>query len=325
MFFSLSSYISPGFLSLLLLVLVNSAQSASSSSKLNCNKSVRDTPSLSSERRYYEAVVGSDILLSCQVCRYKHHAVTVSWMKNNIPISQSSRVHSVHTHRLGTDIFSLRIRSLNPRDLGNYSCNLNMDGSNKELDSVSMVVDKLPPPPVFLSRTDRVNETSQLLTWTGESQMPIIHFLMEFRLKPLAGSGEDWVSLVIPFNPNSPVQSYLLQGLTTGTSYEVRIRSKTRHGVSHYSHTWVFSTWSPWTTTKPVTVFSLPQIVHQDPPQSVLDQPHQNNQWQPFNNYHSADSQHNSLAKELSSFSGGTGVTRALGLVTVVSLVITLF
>ena len=29
--------------------------------------------------------------------------------------------------------------------------------------------------------------------------MPIIHFLMEFRLRPLSGLGEDWVSLVIPF------------------------------------------------------------------------------------------------------------------------------
>ena len=46
--------------------------------------------------------------------------------------------------------------------------------------------------------------------------MPIIHFLMEFRLRPLSGLGEDWVSLVIPFNPNTNVQSYLLRGLTSG-------------------------------------------------------------------------------------------------------------
>ena len=51
---------------------------------------------------------------------------------------------------------------------------------------------------------------------SGSSKMPIIHFLMEFRLRPLSGLGEDWVSLVIPFNPNTNIQSYLLRGLTSG-------------------------------------------------------------------------------------------------------------
>ena len=54
---------------------------------------------------------------------------------------------------------------------------------------------------------------------TGESQMPVIHFLMEFRLRPLAGVGEDWVSLVIPYNPATSTQSYLLRGLTPGTKH----------------------------------------------------------------------------------------------------------
>ena len=47
--------------------------------------------------------------------------------------------------------------------------------------------------------------------------MPVIHFLMEFRLRPLAGAGEDWVSLVIPYNAAASTQSYLLRGLTPGT------------------------------------------------------------------------------------------------------------
>ena len=47
--------------------------------------------------------------------------------------------------------------------------------------------------------------------------MPVIHFLMEFRLQPLAGAGEDWVSLVIPYNSAASTQSYLLRGLTPGT------------------------------------------------------------------------------------------------------------
>ena len=93
----------------------------------------------------------------------------------------------------------------------------------------------------------------------GESRMPIIHFLLDFRLSPWTGAGEDWVSLVIPYDGQARVQSYLLRGLTTATSYQARIRTKTRHGISSYSTTWQFSTWSPWTTSSPVTVFSLPR------------------------------------------------------------------
>ena len=89
--------------------------------------------------------------------------------------------------------------------------------------------------------------------------MPIIHFLLEFRLSPWAGAGEDWVSLVIPYQGQARVQSYLLRGLTAATSYQARIRTKTRHGVSSYCPTWQFTTWSPWTTSSPVTVFSLPR------------------------------------------------------------------
>ena len=51
--------------------------------------------------------------------------------------------------------------------------------------------------------------------------MAIIHFLMEFRLRPLAGSGEDWVSLVIPFNSAVRTQSYLLRGLSPGTQHSI--------------------------------------------------------------------------------------------------------
>ena len=52
----------------------------------------------------------------------------------------------------------------------------------------------------------------------GSSQLPIIHFLMEFRLRPVAGLGEDWVSLVIPHRQGAELQTYLLQGLTPGDS-----------------------------------------------------------------------------------------------------------
>ena len=46
----------------------------------------------------------------------------------------------------------------------------------------------------------------------------------------------------------------------SGTSYEARLRTRTRHGTSHYSDTWQFRTWSPWTPAPPpVTLVSLPR------------------------------------------------------------------
>jgi len=292
----------------------------SATSKLDCSKTIRDSPSVSSGSLYYEAVLGSDFLLNCHVCRHRHHSVTVTWAKDSVEIKQSSRVHSVHSEQ--SEVFSLRIRALGPGDLGNYTCSLALDNTagavkTDVVDSTSMVLGLLPPPPVFVELRDRVNQTSQLLTWTGESQMAIIHFLMEFRLRPLAGSGEDWVSLVIPYNSAVSTQSYLLRGLTPETSYEARLRSKTRHGVSHFSSTWVFSTWAPWTTPRPVTVF-LPQT--QEETRGIIKE---QDPWGDSFSSFTHNSQHTSLAKELSTFSSGLTTRASLGFV--ISCLLTMF
>ena len=107
----------------------------------------------------------------------------VIWSRDNVPIKQTSRVHSIHSEQ--SEVFSLRIRSLGPGDLGNYTCSLNLDNAagavkTDVVDSASMVLGLLPPPPVFVDLRDRVNETSQLLTWTGQYHhwMEIIPFVL---------------------------------------------------------------------------------------------------------------------------------------------------
>jgi len=201
----------------------------------NCSKTLRDSGVISPARPYYEAVLGTEQVLTCRVCKYWEDSVMVSWLRDGATILQSGRVH--YSHSEGEE-FSLRLRSLSASDLGNYTCSLSLAGSARHLDSATIILDKRPPPPLFVGLQDGVNQTSQLLSWTGESRMPIIHFLLEFRLSPLAGAGEDWVSLVIPYDGQTRVQSYLLRGLTTATSYQARIRTKTRHGVSSYSPIW---------------------------------------------------------------------------------------
>jgi len=256
----------------------------------NCSKTFRDSPRLSPARWYYEAVLGGEQVLTCRVCKHRDDSVRVSWLRDGAPILQSGRVH--YSHSQGEE-FSLRLRSVSASDLGNYTCRLSQatsGGSGGHLDSATILLDIRPPPPLFVGLQDGVNETSQLLTWTGESRMPIIHFLLEFRLSPWTGAGEDWVSLVIPYHGQARVQSYLLRGLTAATSYQARIRTKTRHGISSYSPTWQFSTWSPWTTSSPVTVFSLPRTDQGE---------HRETQWEQI-----PEQTKQNFAKELSSFSG---------------------
>ena len=88
----------------------------------------------------------------------------MDWQRNGATIRQSGRVHySSH----GPEEFSLRIRKVSPDDLGNYTCSLKISATGKEVESASLLLDRLPPPPVFVGLRDGLNETSQLLTWTG--------------------------------------------------------------------------------------------------------------------------------------------------------------
>ena len=138
-------------------------------------------PSIAAAAAYTEAVLGTDVLLSCRVCPgagagagARHQgAGGVTWRRGTAPVAQSSRVHSLHTAREAADpeaglLVSLRIRAVTRPDLGNYSCSLGSGGA-------SLVLDTLPPPPVFTSKKDGINQTSQLLSWTGN-----IHRVVQF-------------------------------------------------------------------------------------------------------------------------------------------------
>ena len=168
----------------------------------------------------------TNMLSSCTTRNF----VQVFWSLAGVPLVQSSRLHTYQKH---TETYVLRVKQATSKDMGNYTCSVeNMEG--KITDYKTITVDTAPQPPVFVPEPDRVKASAQLLTWTGKSGLPIIQYLLEFRLSPVSGVGEDWVSLVIPYQA-SP-QSYLLRGISPGTSYQARIRTKTRNGISHYSN-----------------------------------------------------------------------------------------
>ena len=94
----------------------------------------------------------------------------VSWLRDGAPISQSGRVHYSHSHG---EEFSLRLRTVSASDLGNYTCSLSLVAGARHLDSATIILDKRPPPPLFVGLKDGVNRTSQLLTWTGNIELQL--------------------------------------------------------------------------------------------------------------------------------------------------------
>ena len=200
--------------------------------------------------------------------------VQVSWWKDGAQLEPSSKLQIYQRH---PSTHLLVVKNVSPEDMGNYTCVVS-SVQGKVMDQTSIQVDKLPPPPRFLEQPDSQNATSQLLSWRGESGLPIIQFLLDFRLSPMSGPGEDWVSLVIPYQKKE--QSYLIRGLSPGTRYEARLRTRTRYGKSAYSETLRFNTYSPWTTHSyritttqhPATEFSLLQRGKNEPDASEIEQ-----------------------------------------------------
>ena len=125
----------------------------------------------------------------------------VTWSLSGTRLLQSSKLHTYQKH---PDKYILVVRQATMKDMGDYSCTVsNMEG--KVIDSKTITVDQIPPPPAFIPEPDRVNSSSQLLTWTGKSELPIIQFLLDFCLSPASGVGEDWVSPVIPYQTSPSV------------------------------------------------------------------------------------------------------------------------
>jgi hypothetical protein len=99
--------------------------------------------------------------------------------------------------------------------LGNYTCILREGGGHHQpggglrRDAKQLVVSLLPPPPEWKRRlptepSPTATTTSQVLEWRGVSKLPIINYQLEVRLRPEEGPGEDWLSIVVPYQvPNT--------------------------------------------------------------------------------------------------------------------------
>ena len=140
-----------------------------------------------------EAKLDQSLVLSCKVCIPRHQDAAVLWEKDGRRVGESQAVRG---YRRGHDEFALRVQRMRTADLGNYTCILNVGGAG--VDRRGVEVSLLPPPPVWQLKETGNTETSQVLRWRGESRLPIINYVLEFRLKPVSGRGEDWIPIVVP-------------------------------------------------------------------------------------------------------------------------------
>jgi hypothetical protein len=142
------------------------------------------------------------------VCGGTAAAPRVDWQKEGVPVAESADIRSYRRH---SGEFVLRLGSVREADLGNYTCILREGGGGGEQggaarggggglrrDQKRVVVSLLPPPPEWETAL-RPAVTSQVLEWRGLSSLPIINYQLEVRLRPEAGEGEDWLSIIVPY------------------------------------------------------------------------------------------------------------------------------
>jgi hypothetical protein len=160
---------------------------------------------------YFEAALGEPLAISCRVCGGTAAAAAtprVDWHKEGVPVVESADIRSYRRH---SGEFVLRLGSVREADLGNYTCILREGGGGGEQggaarggggslrrDQKRVVVSLLPPPPEWETAL-RPAVTSQVLEWRGLSSLPIINYQLEVRLRPEAGEGEDWLSIIVPY------------------------------------------------------------------------------------------------------------------------------
>eukprot|EP00095_Tigriopus_kingsejongensis_P008872 snap_masked-scaffold15_size728074-processed-gene-6.5 protein:Tk08872 transcript:snap_masked-scaffold15_size728074-processed-gene-6.5-mRNA-1 annotation:"opioid-binding protein cell adhesion molecule-like" len=182
------------------------------------------------------------------------------WMKDGKLLTRStSRVRQmVH----GQNHFLLRIKNLRDSDFGTYTC-----GHNASADFNGGIQTTTQPGQGLVAVTDSIevsgvpypakfdlptlwSDSIFKLTWRVNCSTPIINYQLEFREVP---HGE-WVTLNVPgdfgrsfrsryYNRFAPSQikveehvgTYTLKGLTSGTSYEARVRSRNEYGLSGQS------------------------------------------------------------------------------------------
>jgi len=210
----------------------------------------KDAPTILVDDPWVHAGETSTIMLKCRICAT--HPFAVWWTKSGKKLPQESfRIRQIHNHHKENE-FALKIRGLRSQDFGEYECNVYSNRTRIQR-SAALNVTGVPYPAIFDLPTNW-SDTTFKLSWRVNCSInaPIINYQLEFKEVP---HGE-WVVINIPaeidYDDNnfhnqyknrrrkskkhSDIvqfkQSYNIRGLTKGSSYKARIRSRNEFGMS---------------------------------------------------------------------------------------------
>ncbi|CAB4064429.1 unnamed protein product [Lepeophtheirus salmonis] len=197
-----------------------------------------------SPKNWIHAGRKSTVELFCRVCGVADNCqYTVRWSKNGETLShkKSSRVHA-HIVSKSKHLYGLKIQNFRSKDYGLYSCTYYTstgDELQTQIEVSGIAHPALLEPPVFNS------PNSVTLNWKVNCSTPIINYELEFRDLTREGEEGPWIIMNIPAQ-NKKVfdksQSYTLNGLLHGTTYQARIRSRNVYGISKFSPILKFDT-----------------------------------------------------------------------------------
>eukprot|EP00096_Caligus_rogercresseyi_P007768 TRINITY_DN2580_c0_g1_i1.p1 TRINITY_DN2580_c0_g1~~TRINITY_DN2580_c0_g1_i1.p1 ORF type:complete len:340 (+),score=92.37 TRINITY_DN2580_c0_g1_i1:76-1095(+) len=188
----------------------------------------------------------STVELFCRVCGVADNCqYTVRWSKDGETLShrKSSRIHAYIVSK-SKHLYGLRIQNFRNKDYGLYSCSY-YTSTGDELET-QIEISGIPLPPSLSPQPTFNSRNSVTLDWSVNSSTPIINYELEFRDLSPEGEEGSWVLMNIPAKNKKKVytkaQSYRLNGLLHGTTYQARIRSRNIYGLSNFSSVLKFQT-----------------------------------------------------------------------------------
>eukprot|EP00092_Neocalanus_flemingeri_P087809 GFUD01110874.1.p1 GENE.GFUD01110874.1~~GFUD01110874.1.p1 ORF type:complete len:497 (+),score=131.98 GFUD01110874.1:127-1617(+) len=191
-------------------------------------------PEIELEEVFVHTQNGNKVEIVCTV--HGSPPPTVEWTRNGEVIKKD--VKHLTTQHVGSH-HSLVIQSVRPADYGSYSCSAgNRLGSAQAV----MQISGKASPAHFKSNPAGTEESSYLLEWSSMSYTPITEFHLETRQ---VGS-EVWRKYSVSPHPDQEVYhsagKQYLTNLQMATTYQARVKSRNKEGMSEWSSLFIFAT-----------------------------------------------------------------------------------
>ncbi|OXU21772.1 hypothetical protein TSAR_016840 [Trichomalopsis sarcophagae] len=207
---------------------------------------IADKPEVTAVTRWLHSAPEIRARLECLVVAYPE--ARLDWYLENEKVVRSQRVLRYKQDTSLEDgsaaqLHSLVIRSVQPRDLGHYSCRASNELGQSE---ASLELSGVAKPPLLKKEIRSSSSNSYNFIWEVDSYSPIVEYQFWFRQMD---SREDWRRLFIPSGNEGagPVyaRSFNLTGLQASRQYEALVLARNRFGWSSPSRIIRFATGQP--------------------------------------------------------------------------------